>query len=244
MRGKIMIELTKNSRLLAAPVEQIFFNHNHPRRIVTKSDIDTMVMSLTIAGQIQPIGIRRIGTGCILIFGQLRLLAARQLGWQTINAIEFPEIANSELFDLVLNVHENLHRTSLELDEIAVAVNTIFQTGMSELHIAQALGKTAVWVAGMLSIACDPVARRIIEAGRLADVDAWLIFKNLVPEYRKMLLDGSEMITLQACAQIQTKPLKSKKLVKTENGGAIMDEKPSKTCLNTGGIDLHEAGGG
>jgi hypothetical protein len=120
MRGKIMIELTKNSRLLAAPVEQIFFNHNHPRRIITKSD----------------------------------------------------------------------------------------------------------------------------KAGRLADVDAWLIFKNLVPEYRKMLLDGSEMITLQACAQIQTKPLKSKKLVKTENGGAIMDEKPSKTCLNTGRIDLHEAGGG
>ena len=194
-------------------VKQIRLSHDRPRRILDQDAIDGMMISLSTAGQLQAIGVRRHGNGWNLIFGYLRFHAAQQLGWKTIQAMEYPKTGNSELLDMALWASENLHRSAPALDEMAVTVSRLADAGISVSAIATALGKPVGWVSGMFDIARDPLARRMIEVGRLADVEAWSAFIQLAPQFRKALLDSTVAITSKSCEQVQTQLKQGKKQI-------------------------------
>jgi ParB family chromosome partitioning protein len=191
-------------KLLDVPVNQVELRNDRPRQFLYRDAINWMKLSLSTAGQLQPIGVRRHGNGWILIFGHLRLHAAKQLGWETIQAMEYPESENPELVDLALWASENLHRLEPVLDEMAVTVSRLVAAGMSQSVIALALGKPDDWVKGMLKIARDPVVRRMIEEGRVADAESGVAFIQLAPKYQKMLLDSTGPITRESCERVQT----------------------------------------
>ena len=184
-------------------IKRIRLNHR-PHRNLDPEAVDQMKSSLSIAGQLQPIGVRRHDNGWILIFGHLRLQAAQQLGWKTIQAMEYTETESSELVDLVIWANENLHRSAPELDEMAITVSRLVDADMSHSIIALALGKPIDWVVGMLNVVRNPLVRDLIVSGYLVDVEAGLAFLQLAPNIQKTMLDSREPITRELCERAQT----------------------------------------
>jgi ParB family chromosome partitioning protein len=92
-----------------------------------------------------------------------------------------------------------MHRDELTLDEYATTVLRLVEAGMPIEAVARALGRREAWAQSMLGIARDPVARALIEAGRLSSVDAWDQFMALRPVERKNLLDGGQTVTGPRC---------------------------------------------
>ena len=83
-------------------------------------DIEALAESLKRYGQINPIVINKKN---VLIAGERRLEAAKQLGWRTINAI-ISECAD-ELARLELEVEENVQRRDFNMEEISEAAKKI-----------------------------------------------------------------------------------------------------------------------
>ncbi len=204
------MEETRNAEFLVVPVHKIRLADDQPRRILNPQAMEQIKSSLATAGQLQPIGVRRHGTGWTLIFGHLRLHAALQLGWKTIQAMEYGETESAVLLDLAIWAGENLHRSVPALDEMAVAICRLVDAGMSDSAIALALGKSVDWVIGMRDIARNPMARRLIEAGRLVEAEAWPVFMHLSPGERKKFLDSAEMVSLRSCETFRLQQLVSK----------------------------------
>lgn len=181
-------------------IQRIGVRHDSPR-YVDDALIERMASSLSLAGQLQPISVRRAGEGWVLIFGYVRLHAARRLGWETIWAVVHPEIKKQEHVDLVLWAMDNLHHATPELDELAVAVKRMADAGMSDSVIAVALNKTVDWVNGLLEIAQNPLARNLIDSGRLVSVDDWIVYTKLELDVQTRLLNEPGPITRQTCEQ-------------------------------------------
>ncbi len=184
-------------------IQRVGVRHDWPRQ-ADDALIERMARSLSLAGQLQPIGVRRAGQGWILIFGYVRLLAARRLGWKTIWAVVHPEVKKQEQVDLVLWAMDNLHHAAPQLDELAVTIGRLLDAGMSHSAIALALGKSVDWVTGMQSITKDSLARDMIEEGRLAEAEAWSVFIRLAPNIQKIVMESTEPITLKFCERAQT----------------------------------------
>ncbi len=204
------IKKTGNAEFLVVPTQKIRVAHDRPRRILDPEAMERMKTSLATVGQLQPIGVRRHGNGWMLIFGHLRLHAALQLGWKTIQAMEYGETESAVLIDLAIWAGENLHRSPPALDEMAVAICRLVDAGMSDSVIAVALGKSVDWVTGMRDIARNPMARRLIEAGRLVEAEAWPAFMRLSPDERKKFLDSSEPISVRNCDRFMHAPVASR----------------------------------
>ncbi len=199
-------------KLLDVPVNQVELRHDRPRRNIDQDVIDRMMLSLSTVGQLQPISVRRHGNRWSLIFVYLRFHAAKQLGWKTIQAMEYGETESAVLVDLAIWAGENQHRSEPELNEMAVTVSRMAGAGMSDSAIALALGKSIDWVACMLNISGDPSARHLIETGMLVDVDGWQAFNQLALSDRMILVDGSEPITRQSCDRTQAESVRIKQV--------------------------------
>jgi ParB family chromosome partitioning protein len=85
-------------------------------------DIQALAESLRRCGQISPVLINKNN---VLVAGERRLLAARSLGWHTINAV-ITETADS-LSLLELEAEENLQRRDFTAEEEAEALRRLYR---------------------------------------------------------------------------------------------------------------------
>lgn len=195
------------------PIDRIRPDKSQPRRNFDEEALADLARSMDMVGQLQPIGIRRSGSDWMIVYGERRLRAARQLGWATINAIVY--VLPAQNMAVVLQACENLHRVDLGLNEYAEVVLRLKEAGMEIGGISRALSKNERWVGNLLSIARDPLARALIDEGRLNSADAWERFKGLQPEARKIVLDSTEPITWPRCesAKQQVQKLAGKRQI-------------------------------
>ena len=183
-------------RLLDLPIDQVKPDADQPRRHFDPETLEDLAQSMAMIGQLQPIGVRREGPGWLIVYGERRWRAAGLLGWKTVQAREYKPYGPAKL---VLQACENMHRDELTLDEYATTVLRLVEAGMPIEAVARALGRREAWAQSMLGIARDPVARALIDAGRLGSVDAWDQFMALRPLERKSLLDGGQAVTGPRC---------------------------------------------
>jgi ParB family chromosome partitioning protein len=85
-------------------------------------DIESLAESLKRFGQISPIVVSRKN---VLIAGGRRLLAAKHLGWRTINAVISE--SSGELARLELEVEENIQRRDFNMEEVAAATRKLYR---------------------------------------------------------------------------------------------------------------------
>lgn len=85
-------------------------------RPLSAAAVAELVESMTRVGQIQPITIARPNVVPHLVTGHHRLIAARELGWETIACVVLPA-DTSEDDRLQIEIAENLHRNALTKDE-------------------------------------------------------------------------------------------------------------------------------
>ena len=98
-------------RLLEIPVEKIVPNPNQPRVTFDDDTIAELAQSISQVGLIQPLVVRRSGSGYELVAGERRLRACKSLGMETVTCIV--EDSMQEESSAMVALIENLQREEL-----------------------------------------------------------------------------------------------------------------------------------
>jgi ParB family chromosome partitioning protein len=154
--------------LKSIPISQIGRNPFQPRREFNPEELAELQESLRASGLLQPITVRRRPgkDGFELIAGERRLRAATKLAWKEIPAI-IKEIDDKTVLTLALV--ENLQRTDLNPIEEGEGYHRLsHEFGLTQLQIAETVGKDRTTVANMLRLLQLPDAvRRLLQDGQL-----------------------------------------------------------------------------
>ena len=102
----------------------------------------------------------------------------------------------------VLQLGENAHRADLSLLEYLGGIEQLRDLGVPAGAMARMLCKPDEWVAAMMDISRDPLARSLYEAGIMTQVGAWEAFCRLPDHLRNGLLQSGEQLTIQRCRKV------------------------------------------
>ena len=174
---------------------------DQPRRYFDEEALAELRDSMALYGLLQPVGVRQSADGgWELIFGERRYRAAILLGWKTIPARVFP--VEARRIKTVLQLGENAHRADLSLLEYLGGIEQLRDLGVPAGAMARMLCKPDEWVAAMMVISRDPLARSLYEAGVMTQVGAWEAFCRLPEHLRNGLLQSGEQLTIQRCRKV------------------------------------------
>ena len=125
----------------AIPVGQVAPNPDQPRSDFDQASIDTLASSIDALGLLQPIVVRSVDDGYVLVAGERRLRAVRQLGLATIAAV-IRDDADGRT-NLTEALVENLQREDLNpLEEAAAYRELLEEYGMTHDEVASAVGRS------------------------------------------------------------------------------------------------------
>ncbi len=125
----------------AIPVGQVAPNPDQPRSDFDQASIDTLASSIDALGLLQPIVVRSVDDGYVLVAGERRLRAVRQLGLTTIAAV-IRDDADGRT-NLTEALVENLQREDLNpLEEAAAYRELLEEYGMTHDEVASAVGRS------------------------------------------------------------------------------------------------------
>lgn len=133
-------QLQSQSAVLSIPLDEVEPNPEQPRQTFLSSSIESMSRSLAVDGQLEPIIL--IQRANLVIFdGERRWRSAKNLGWQSLQAVIIPEPAALHRKALLTS----LHREDLNpLDKADAIVREIAEnTGLESANIPRVLS-TAV----------------------------------------------------------------------------------------------------
>lgn len=141
-------------------------NERQPRRDFDEQGLTDLAESIREHGVVQPIIVRKLGSGYQIIAGERRWRASRKAGKKTIPAI-IKECSNVEVMEIALI--ENLQREDLNSIEEAYAYKSLIdEYNMTQEEIAQRIGKSRPAVANSLRLLQLPQEiKDMIAAGRI-----------------------------------------------------------------------------
>ena len=140
----------ETGRVIFLPVSAIKPNPAQPRKIFREEALDELAESIRCHGILQPLSVRRVGTGYELIAGERRLRAGILAGLTDVPCIVMSmDERESEMVALV----ENLQRQDLDFVEEARGISRLMtQWNMSQEQTARILGKSQSSIANKLRI--------------------------------------------------------------------------------------------
>lgn len=186
------------------PVGEIYPDPERPLRRLSGESLDELAQSMAAIGLIHPVVVCREGLRWLLICGERRLEAARRLGWERILARAIPYAPPASRS--VIRAAENIHHRTFSLIEMTDVVLSLKEAGTPVEVAAQALGRGTAWIDALLTVARDPIARALLDADRLASVEAWEQFVRLPSAARRRLLQSHESITRERCERAARSP--------------------------------------
>lgn len=157
--------LIHKRRVLELSVDAIRPNPMQPRQIFSEEALRELAASISAHGILQPLTVRRTGSGWELVAGERRLRAAKLAGLRTVPCLE-TSVDDCKSAELALV--ENLQREDLGYFEEAEAIAAYLRrTGRTQEEAAAALGRSPSAVANKLRLLrLSPVCReKLGEAG-------------------------------------------------------------------------------
>lgn len=152
--------------LVEVPIDQLQPNPLQPRKSFDPVTLDELAQSIKASGVIQPVVVRRAGTGYQLIAGERRWRAARQAGLDRIPAV-VRDVTDAEALELALV--ENLLRDDLNPMEAAQAYQRLLaEFSWTQEELARRVGKDRSSIANSLRLLRLPEPiQEDLRAGRL-----------------------------------------------------------------------------
>ncbi len=140
----------ETGRVVFLPAKSIRPNPAQPRKIFQEEALDELADSIRQHGILQPLSVRRQGTGYELISGERRLRAAQLAGVTDVPCILMNMDARESGFAALV---ENLQRQDLDFIEEALGIRRLLQEhAMPQEQVARLLGKSQSAVANKLRI--------------------------------------------------------------------------------------------
>ncbi len=125
-------------------------NPFQPRRIFDEEKIDELAQSIKEHGVFQPIIVKKVKSGYIIVSGERRFRAAKKVGLRTIPSI-VRQYEESKVAEIALA--ENLQRENLSPIEEAEAYKVVMGTlKLTQADLATKIGKSRSHVTNMLGL--------------------------------------------------------------------------------------------
>lgn len=152
------------ARYAEIPVTEVVPNPRQPRAVFDEDALAELMHSISEIGLLQPIVVRRVGSGYELIAGERRLRACRAIGLDRIPAIIRQTDDEAMLRDALL---ENLHRANLNpLEEAAAYQQLLEDFGCTQEQLAERIGRSRPQVTNTLRLLrLPPEVQRRVAAG-------------------------------------------------------------------------------
>lgn len=175
---------------MRVPVDAVDVGHNVRADV---GDLSELVESLEQHGLLQPIGIRdsAVDGRFDLVYGQRRLLAARQAGWSHIAAIAVVFGGDRGVLQLV----ENLQRRDLGPIEEAKAFQQLLagDKDLTQAELAKRIGRSAPYVSNALRILeLDKKVLPLVASGQLSGSHAKALASLKGPAQRELAKQAVE----------------------------------------------------
>ena len=136
------------------PLENIQPNPFQPRRHFDEETLNEMAESIRINGVLQPVIVKKVSTGYILVTGERRCRASKIAGFSAVPAI-VRDYNNQYLAELALL--ENIQREDLTIVEEAEAYRNVIKTmNLTHLELATKIGKSRSYISNALGILSLP----------------------------------------------------------------------------------------
>lgn len=137
-------------RISRIPIDSIHPGAHQPRRHFDEAQLRTLADSIRLNGMINPLLVRRLGSGFELIAGERRLRALELLGYSHAEAII---TAAPDRDCALIGLIENLQREDLHFLEEAEACRRILrEEGLSQEELAAALSRSPSALANLLRV--------------------------------------------------------------------------------------------
>jgi len=137
--------------VLQVSVDDIEPNPHQPREHFDEDAVEELAMSIKEKGLLQPVSIRRFGSGYQLVAGERRLRASKSAGLDEIPAIVFDITSDQEMMELSLI--ENVQREDLNPIEEAKAYRALIDDCfLTQEEVASKVGKDRSSVANTLRL--------------------------------------------------------------------------------------------
>lgn len=187
-------ELDKNE-IKELELTSISPNPFQPRRVFDPAQLEELAQSIREFGLLQPILVRKVGTGYELVAGERRFRASQLIGLKTISAI-VKNLSDKEIAEMALI--ENLQREDLNFFEEAEGyAKLIKEFGITQDEIAQRMGKSQSTIANKLRLLnLSPAIRQEISISVITERHA-----------RALLKLNDEALQLQLLNEIYSKNL-------------------------------------
>ena len=156
----------ETGRVVFLPARAIRPNPAQPRKIFAEEALRELAESIRAHGILQPLSVRRVGTGYELIAGERRLRAGQMAGLTEIPCIVMNMTEKESTLTAMI---ENLQRQDLDFVEEAMGIaNLMEKCCMSQEQAAKLLGKSQSAIANKLRILRHSMP--VLEALRKAEL--------------------------------------------------------------------------
>src|SRR5207248_1545716 len=152
--------------LLEVPVGAVAPNPKQPRTHFEDEPLDALAASIKEVGVLQPIVVRRAGSGYELIAGERRLRAAKRAGLATVPAVVRDSEDSETLREALI---ENIHRQDLGPIELAEAFRSLLEDlGLKQEELAERVGVSRSHIANTLRLLqCSSEVQQLLADGKI-----------------------------------------------------------------------------
>ncbi len=160
--------LAQGDELLEVDIDLIEPNPDQPRYHFNETKLEELAQSIKANGLVQPILLRRVGSGRYqIVAGERRWRAAQRAGLHKVNAV-VRSIPDAKLLELALI--ENIQRQELNPIEEALAYQRLIQSlGLTQDEVAQRVGKDRSSIANYLRLLKLPAKiQKMLEEDQLS----------------------------------------------------------------------------
>jgi len=145
------IEPNGERRLQEIPINSIVPNPNQPRVTFDDETIGELAQSIKEVGLIQPLVVRKSGSGYELVAGERRLRACKHIGMNTVTCIVESELREES--SAMMALIENLQREDLHFIEEAQCYYALLNNyDLTQEELAKRLGRSQSSIANKLRI--------------------------------------------------------------------------------------------